>query len=99
MTDAALSAAAEQERREECRAAVLAFLAPRQATAHHPQSIRRRLAAGHEHDFSLDEITAALAFLESAGLVRGLADALGATRYYQITAAGVLAHERRPPTS
>ncbi len=75
---------------------MLGFLAERQAVAHHPNTIRNRLNAGHEHDFTRDEIDAALAFLTGSepALVHGINDALGATKYYQATAAGVLAHER-----
>jgi len=83
-----------QERREECRRSTLGFLAVRQATAHHPKTIRRALNAGHEHDFTDDEVTAALTYLLSAGFVTAIPDGLGATLYYRATAAGVLAHER-----
>ncbi|MFZ4765970.1 MAG: hypothetical protein ACOYMN_13550 [Roseimicrobium sp.] len=48
------------------------------------------------HDFDLSEVRAALQFLLEAGLVKSLPDPLGATLAYQITAAGTLAHERRP---
>ncbi len=85
-----------QERREECRRAVLGFLAERQAVAHHPKTIRRRLNDGHEHDFADAEVEAALAFLVATVPPAALAipDPLGATRCYQATAAGVLLHER-----
>lgn len=83
-----------QERREECRRETLRFLAHRQPLAHHPKAIRRGLNLGHEHDFTDDDVEAALGFLESAGLVRVVHDPLGATRHYQATAAGVLQHER-----
>jgi len=90
-------AAGAQERREECRRDVLAFLAVRQAVASHPKTILRGLNAGHEHDYALDEISAALAFLTATEppLVAGLVEKLGATKYYQATAAGVLTHERQ----
>ncbi|WP_414664868.1 hypothetical protein [Horticoccus sp. 23ND18S-11] len=83
-----------QERREECRRETLRFLAERQAVAHHPKTVRRRLNDGHEHDFTDADVQAALVFLVSASLAREIPDALGATRHYQATAAGVLAHER-----
>lgn len=83
-----------QERREECRRSVLGFLAVRQATAHHPKTIRRALNAGHEHDFGDEEISAALGFLEGLDLVKACPDDFGATLYYKATSAGVLAHER-----
>lgn len=85
-----------QERREECRAAVLEFLAERNAVAHHAQTIRQRLNAGHAHDFTIEEVEAALAFLAGSepALVKATPTSLGATKYYQATAAGVIAHER-----
>jgi hypothetical protein len=86
-----------QERREECRKAVLGFLAERQAVAHHPKTIRQRLNAGHEHDFADEEVEAALAFLlgmRPEPFAKEIPDGMGATRYYQATSAGVIAHER-----
>jgi hypothetical protein len=83
-----------QLRREECRRDALAWTAERQAAAHHPKSIRRGLNAGHEHDYTDEEVEAALAFLTSAKLVTIVEEKLGATKYYQATAEGVLASER-----
>lgn len=85
-----------QERRESCRREVLRFLAERQAVAHHPKTIRRRLNDGHENDFADAEVEAALAFLTATApaAVVAVRDPLGATRCYQATAAGVLLHER-----
>ena len=83
-----------QERRESCRNAVLAFLAERQALAHHPQTIRRRLNEGHLNDFTIEEVTAALAFLEGKQRVKTVLEEMGATAYYQATSEGVLAYER-----
>lgn len=86
-----------QERREECRRDVLGYLAERQAVAHHRNAIRNRLNAGHEHDYTADEITAALAFLLATApeaYAAAIHDPMGATPYYQATTAGVLAHER-----
>jgi SOS response regulatory protein OraA/RecX len=83
-----------QERREECRNAVLAFLAERQALAHHPQTIRRRLNEGHLNDFTIEEVLNALAFLEGKQRVKTVIEEMGATAYFQSTSEGVLAHER-----
>jgi hypothetical protein len=88
----------EQERRDECRQDVLGFLAARQALAHHPQTICRGLNAGHRHDYAVAEVLAALSFRLSAGHVQVVHPEGGSTKYYQATAAGVLAHERGEPT-
>ncbi len=88
----------DQERRDECRQVVLEFLASRQAVAHHPQTICRRLNAGHLHDFTVEEIEAALAFRVSAQHAVIVYPEGGSTQYYQATATGVLAHERGPST-
>ncbi len=90
--------ALEQERRDECRQKVLGFLSDRQALAHHPQTVCRRLNAGHVHDFTIDEVEAALAFRVSAGHALVVYPEGGSTKYYQATSAGVLAHERGPAT-
>lgn len=87
-----------QERREECRRKVRAWLYERTTIAAHPKQIQRGLNAGHDHDFTLPEIDSALAFLlgvrpEQVSQVR---DEIGATSYYQITSAGSVAHERDP---
>ncbi len=86
-----------QERREACRRAVLGFLAERQQVAQHAKTICRRLNDGHENDYADAEVEGALAFLAGTEppLVKAIPDPMGATRYYQATAAGVLAHERR----
>lgn len=86
-----------QERREECRKDVLGFIAERQAVAHHAKTIRQRLNAGHEHDYTDAEIEAALAFLMGVRpdpFAKEVPDPMGATHYYQATSAGVIAHER-----
>lgn len=83
-----------QIRRETCRREVLAFLADRPAVAHHPGAIRRRLNTVEQADYTLEEIEAALVFLVSQGFSSTERDALGATKYYQVTGAGTLHHER-----
>ena len=88
----------EQERHDQCRQAVLEFLAARLAVAHHPQTILRRLNAGHVNDFTIAEVEAALAFRVSAQQAVIVYPEGGSTKYYQATAAGVLAHERGPAT-
>jgi hypothetical protein len=85
-----------QLRREECRRDVMGFLAARQVLAFHPNTICRTLNEGHERDYAVAEIEAAVAFLGSLEpiAVKVVHDALGATQYFQATAAGVLLHER-----
>lgn len=85
-----------QERREECRREVRRFLAERAAVAHHPATIRRALNAGHQADWTDDEVETAAIFLLNLTPPQVIArhDHLGATAYYQATSAGVLAHER-----
>ena len=86
-----------QQRREEVRREVRRYLAERMALAFPISSIRRKLVIDGD-DFSEAEIEQALVFL--AGLdpaqVKTREDGLGASRYYQATSAGVLAHERAP---
>lgn len=81
-----------QARKEECRREVLAYLYARQAVAQAAPTIRRGLAG--EFDFDLPEVRGAAEFLVGLGLLKATPDPLGATTYYQITAAGILAHER-----
>jgi hypothetical protein len=83
-----------QERKEECRRAVRAYLYARPATAHHPATIRRKLNEGHEHDFTEEDVEAALNLLLGLGHVIDQRDALGSTTYWKISAGGTLAHER-----
>jgi chorismate mutase len=81
-----------QERREDCRREVRAFLAQRQQLAHRVSAIKRRLNI--ENDFTDEEIEAALIFLAGLGEVSSSAAELGATKFFQATSAGVLAYER-----
>jgi hypothetical protein len=84
----------QQERREECRREVLAFLADRSVLAFRAETIRNKLA--REHQFSLDEINAALEFQISGGRVTREPDPDGATPFYKVTREGILHHERTP---
>lgn len=89
--------AAAQFRREECRTAVLGYLAERPAVAHHANTIRRSLNANYQGDWTEQEITDALAFQVSAEHVTEVPHPLGATKFYQITADGTIIHERGGP--
>jgi hypothetical protein len=84
-----------QERRTRCRDDALAYLAQRPRLSYAPATIRRRLQDDLQTDYSEEEIDDALAFLVGAGEARLERQARhGVTRYYQATAAGILAYER-----
>jgi hypothetical protein len=80
------------ERNEEVRYAVRQYLAERPSIAQMVSTIRQRLAM--ENDFTYAEVQAALDFLVSLEQVKLTVSKLGSSKYYQITAAGTLAHER-----
>lgn len=73
---------------------VLDILATRHPVALPPQAIRRRAAI--EMDFTLEDadVIAALELLAGLGLVKSETDSLGSMKYWNATAAGVLAFER-----
>lgn len=83
-----------QERKEECRRSVRAYLANRSVLAYRAETIRSALA--REHDFSIEEIKAALVYLESDKHVAVTPDPDGATPYYRITSEGMRFNERNP---
>ncbi len=85
-----------QPQREELRFAVREILVNASTVALAADMILRRIERGKLVDFTADTaaIEGALAFLVSHGQVKAEPAALGATLYYQATAAGVLAHER-----
>lgn len=79
--------------KEELRHVTRSVLYDRQRTAHPAASVLRHLrAAGYDAD--LEDAEAALGFLANLGLVTCQPDPLGSTRYYQLNAEGILAHER-----
>lgn len=82
-------ASEQQQRREEIRREVRAYLAERLGLAFSAASIARSV-----RNCSEAEATTALALLISMGQAEENPDSLGATLYYRITAAGALAHER-----
>jgi hypothetical protein len=84
-----------QERRTRCRDDALAYLAQRPRLSYAPATIRHRLRDDLQTDYAEEEIDDALAFLVAAGEARLERQAQhGVTRYYQATAAGILAYER-----
>lgn len=86
----------DNAQKEELRRAVLEVLATREGNALNLAGIRRRIEQGQMVDFKfIDEVlNAALVFLEGLKLVSLQHDGLGATKYWQATSNGVLAHER-----
>ena len=80
---------------EDLRFEARAFLAARPTASLSAVEIRHGLAR-KGHDTGLDELTAALIFLEglSAPQTKRHKNPLGGSIAWQITSAGVLAHER-----
>jgi hypothetical protein len=84
-----------QERRTQARGDVLAYLAQRPRLSYAPTTIRKRLTEDLQTNYALDEIDDALAFLVGAGEAQmERQDRHGVTKFYQATAAGILAYER-----
>ena len=84
-----------QARRTQARGDVLAYLAQRPRLSYAPSVIAKRLRQDLQTDYTDDELDDALAFLVDAGEVRlERQDRHGVVRYYQATAAGILAYER-----
>ncbi len=85
-----------QQDKEDLRFAVREQLVAVASVAFTADTIRRRVIKGRmlNYEPSLDEVAAALIFLASLGHATETAAPLGATRYYQATATGILAHER-----
>lgn len=83
----------DPQRNEDCRFAVRHHLAVRGGVAQDPSTIRRHLNRGGEN-FTLEEVGAACRFLVSLGHATEQVSSLGTTRFYQATAAGILADER-----
>ena len=78
--------------KEELRRLCLRWLAERCALAFHGGSVQAGVR--REMPCTLDEIEEALLFLASCKLLDPVPNSLGATRYYQANAAGILAYER-----
>jgi hypothetical protein len=84
-----------QDRRTRARDDALAYLAQRPRLSYPPAVIRKRLREDLQTDYTEEEIADALAFLVGAGEVHlERQHRHGVTRYYQATAAGILAYER-----
>lgn len=81
-----------QERREEIRLAVRTYLVDRPAVAPTAAAIHRGIQ--RDTGATLPEVEAACIFLVGLQQVAVLRMPLGASRGYQITSAGIIAHER-----
>lgn len=82
----------EKERREDCRHEVLRYLAERPSLAFRASTIAQKLH--RENHFTIDEINDALVFLVDSKHAKVDTDSMGSTEFFQITSAGMLAHER-----
>jgi hypothetical protein len=85
-----------QPQKEELRFALREQLVAAQAVALDAAMLARRLARARALDFTPppEEVAAALSLLVGLGQATATPAPLGATLFYQATAAGILAHER-----
>jgi hypothetical protein len=84
----------QQERKEECRREALRFLANRSVLAFRAETVLLKL--NKEHDFTIEEVKAALEFERGAGRISLLPNKQGADRFYKVTTEGMLFHENTP---
>jgi hypothetical protein len=80
-------------KKEEIRHGVRKSLYDRQRTAHLATTVLRDLRAD-QYDADLEDVEAALSFLEDLEQVASEHGDLGSTKYFRLTASGILAHER-----
>jgi DNA-binding PadR family transcriptional regulator len=82
--------------KELIRQTVLEYLAQRAAAAYQAEQIARMINLRKLFDEQLSEasVEEALAFLVSAGFASMTHGQMGASKHYQVTAAGTLAYER-----
>lgn len=86
----------EQRRREECRIEVLRYLALRTPLAFDAPTIRRKLRMdGGEWTDAEVEVAAQFLVGYAPALVEIVPEALGATKRYKVTTAGIIEYERR----
>lgn len=78
--------------KEELRRLTLGWLNDRAALAFNAPSINRGVCRELPH--TIPETEENLAFLHSAGFVAETPNPLGGTKFWKITAAGTIAHER-----
>lgn len=86
----------EQIDRELLRKILLKFLAERFRLAFSPDQICGLITRRGMVDFEIDvdDILQALVIVKGLGLVEEITEELGATKYYKITAKGVIENER-----
>jgi len=80
------------QQKEELRRLTLAWMAQRAALAFNATSVQRGVS--REMPCTIPEIEEAMLFLFSLRHLDEVRNSLGATRYFQINAAGTLAYER-----
>lgn len=80
-------------RKEDSRHSCLAFLANRPAVSFSAEAVRRGINR-EGGDFTLQETREALELLTGLSFATAVPDKLGATLYYQASAAGVIQFER-----
>lgn len=83
-----------QLRREECRREVLRYMAQRSVLAFRAETILTKL--NKEHDFTLEEVKAALEYERGDGRVELLSNTQGRDRFYKVTTAGIRYNENNP---
>lgn len=85
-----------QAEREELRYALREQLVAAKTVSLNAEMLRSRIDRSRALDFkpSVEDVEDALALLVGLGQAKESPASLGATKYYQATAAGVLAHER-----
>lgn len=85
-----------QPQKEDLRYAVREQLVTAQTVALNAEMVLRRVQRARilDFEFTVREIEEALTLLTGLDQVKATPASLGATKYYQATAAGVLAHER-----
>lgn len=86
----------EQIDREMLRKVLLKFLAERFRLAFAPAQIASLISRRGMLDFEIDveDIEQALVIVTGLGLVEEMTEELGSTKYYKITAKGVIENER-----
>jgi hypothetical protein len=91
-----MSSALPQEQKEELRYAVREQLVAAKTVALNADMLTRRVqrARAIDHPFDRADVEDALALLIGLGQAKAESASLGATKFYQATAAGILAHER-----
>lgn len=83
----------EVQKKEECRNAVLEYLAARPSVAQRVETIHRKLSKENP-EFLLTDVSGACEFLFELGYVKKCTEPLGSTVYWQASVSGQLFVER-----